>query len=521
MSSGSLLQWTLPRASFAFATLVSQQRSKLGSLGGELCPCPALQETPGWGWLSPWKMRILLYGTGAVRAGGGGCHFSLQTDRGAHPQHTPLRGAQPLRGQWDLRVASPCSGVGKGLSFHGCAGRRWAGGSARSAASGCGSWQRLAASVGSSAGWAPLCAHPSGDERRLLLSPRGYCKAPAAAALRVQPCPPLVLAGPGASGCLRGRCWVGAALQAVAEEEGKDTELRGALRGGLGSKSRCAAWSGRSQPGAGLFLGAAGADVSAVFRSPALQQRLTALGSGGEAPDRGGGRASDCRRGEGGREGGTEAWAEQGFGRQGKGDGRAAAPGPWEQWACQFGGMPSPQLLLSVTGLEVADLHLCWSREDGTIPSRAGGLQMCLASASPWPPGYGALPRAQWQLLAEGQGLLGFGSTRQKHVAGTDGWTRHGAWRGLRRAGACRRVLGSCGPRKNQTVLHARVVPRRRGLERCPAPSVSCQPPGHRAHCSGVHSGGGWSLWEPLGGTCCAEVLQESWGSCRRARHLL
>lgn len=36
----------------------------------------------------------------------------------------------------------------------------------------------------------------------------------------------------------------------MAEEEGKDAELLG---GGLRSKSRCAAWSGRSQRGAGLF----------------------------------------------------------------------------------------------------------------------------------------------------------------------------------------------------------------------------------------------------------------------------
>lgn len=66
------------------------------------------------------------------------------------------------------------------------------------------------------------------------------------------------------------------------EEEGKDAELRGALGERLGSKSCCDVWSGRNQAGPGLFSGAAGADTSAVFCSPVLQQ-LTMLGSGGEA----------------------------------------------------------------------------------------------------------------------------------------------------------------------------------------------------------------------------------------------
>lgn len=134
-----------------------------------------------------------------------------------------------------------------------------------------------------------------------------------------------------------------------------------------------------------------------------------------------------------------------------------------------------------------------WSRGPADVPS-------CGIAVTPWrcrdPLVMGLCPRAQWRLLAEGQGLLASGSTRQKRVAGTDGWTQHGAWRGLQRAVACRRVLGSCGPRNNQAVLRARLLPKRRGLERCPVPS--CVLPTPRPRGTWLWRARRWGL-EPLG----------------------
>lgn len=84
--------------------------------------------------------------------------------------------------------------------------------------------------------------------------------------------------------------------------------------------------------------------------------------------------------------------AEEGFGGQGKedlqGDGRLLAPGPRERRTCQLGGVPGPQLLFSMTGLEVARSHLRRSWEGGAAPAAAaalgaGRLQMSLAPA-PW-----------------------------------------------------------------------------------------------------------------------------------------
>lgn len=133
-------------------------------------------------------------------------------------------------------------------------------------------------------------------------------------------------------------------------------------------------------------------------------------------------------------------------------------PGSRERWTCQFGDVPSTQLLFSMTGLEVARSHLRRSWEGGAVPATAaaliaGRLQMSLALApragaawhrrDPFSCGASA-PELQWQLLAERQGQLGFGSARQKRMAGeagTDRRTRHSAWRGgLRWAVACRRV---------------------------------------------------------------------------------
>lgn len=77
---------------------------------------------------------------------------------------------------------------------------RWAGGSAGCAAGGCGPRQRLAP-VGSLPGWAPLCARlPGAEHRGLLPSPRGYCKAPAAAA------PPAAVPSP--RPCRAGGLWL-------------------------------------------------------------------------------------------------------------------------------------------------------------------------------------------------------------------------------------------------------------------------------------------------------------------------
>ena len=133
---------------------------------------------------------------------------------------------------------------------------------------------------------APLCSIQLGDKTHdLLLSPKGYYKAPAAAALRLQPCHalPSSLQGQGPLAACRDVAGLELHCRQWLRKRGRMQSRGVRLEKGFGSKSCCDVWSGRSQPGAGLFSGAAGADTSAVFRSPALQQRLTVLSSGREA----------------------------------------------------------------------------------------------------------------------------------------------------------------------------------------------------------------------------------------------
>lgn len=154
--------------------------------------------------------------------------------------------------------------------------------------------------------------------------------------------------------------------------------------------------------------------------------------------------------------------AEEGFGGQGKedlqGDGRAAgtrAAGAADvpAWWCAR----SPAAFLndragsgSLTSAPVLGRWGCScrrcsprSRAPADVPGSGTVGWGCPASLRP--PGCRALaPELRWRLLAEGQGLLGFGSARQKRTAGeagTDRRTRHSAWRGgLRWAAACLRV---------------------------------------------------------------------------------
>lgn len=104
-----------------------------------------------------------------------------------------------------------------------------------------------------------LCGIQPGDKScHLLWSPEVIPEQQ----LPLQPCPPSSLLGRGLVAVVGMRLgW--SCTAGVAEEEGKDAEPQGAPAERLRSKGCCHVWSGRSQLGAGLFPGAAGADVSA------------------------------------------------------------------------------------------------------------------------------------------------------------------------------------------------------------------------------------------------------------------